>query len=721
MAQSPVFTQSALVETRCFSDTNPPTPKARPPDRRPSGDVAVSIAHEESEILAPHLQKQGTRMSFEAAVHAQATELDRLAIEMTAASGSGHPTTCMSLGHLVTVLMFGVMRHSPEVPDYPTADRLVLSEGHGVPIVYAAAAKLGIHVGRDPNARRALTVDDLPTLREDGSVLDGHPNPMEGFPFFDSATGSLGQGLSHAAGIAESARLDGLDRRVYCIIGDGEAREGQVTEALDYIADHKLTNVCTIFNCNGYGQADAVSPQQEAGTLAKKLEAGGFKVLTIDGHAPQAIKEAFDQFIAISNDPTGQPLAIVAKTVKGWGSATMQGGGWHGKPATGTHMEKALQELSEKRNELTSALSSADAFTIEPPSEFQQPDYSIGDAPTLEEAMKLRDMLSVYQTGRLSTRRAYGIALQQVGKVNPNVVALDADVSNSTFANDFANDPDLAKRFFECKIAEQNMVSVAVGLSAGGKIPFVSTFARFVTRAYDQIEIAINTGANVKIVGSHAGISLAADGPSQMSMPDVAWFRSFATMRDHRGNPGCYVLQPSDAFAAYALTNVMAEYEGVCYMRTLRPDVEFLYSADDVFNLGGFQTLAEGRDILLVASGYMVHEANKTLDLLDKNGISASLVDLYSLPFDTDKLLDIANASGGRIITIEDNYGAGFGSAVADALTESGDGFELVQMHVKRIPRSARTPAEVLEQVGLSAQHILDTALRMLEVEVQAV
>ncbi|MCA9292396.1 MAG: transketolase [Phycisphaerales bacterium] len=660
-------------------------------------------------------------MSFEAAVHAQATELDRLAIEMTAAAGSGHPTTAMSLGHIVTVLMFGTMRHSPEVPDYPTADRLVLSEGHGVPIVYAAAAKLGIYVGRDPEARRPLTVDDLKTLREDGSVLDGHPNPMEGFPFFDTATGSLGQGLSHAAGLAEAARVDGLDRRIYCIIGDGESREGQIAEALDYIVDHKLTNVCTIFNCNAYGQTDKVSHQQDAETLAGKLQAYGYNVLTIDGHAPKAIKDAFDQFIKISTDASTKPIAIIAKTVKGWGSATMQGGGWHGKPATGHAMEQAIQELAEKRNELTSALSSADAFTIEPPPAYSPKDYAVGDMPSLADAMKARDMTSVYQTGRLSTRRAYGIALQQLGKINPHVVALDADVSNSTFACDFALDSSLKERFFECKIAEQNMFSVAAGLSAAGKIPFVSTFAKFITRAYDQIEMAINSGANLKIVGSHAGVSLAADGPSQMSLPDIAWFRSFATMRDHRGNPGCYVLQPADAFAAYALTGVMAEYEGACYLRTLRPDVEFLYSEEDVFNLGGFQTLSEGRDILLVASGYMVHEANKALDLLDKNGISASLVDLYSLPFDTDKLLDVANASGGRIVSIEDNYGGGFGSAVADALTESGDGFELVQMHVKRIPRSARTPNEVLEQVGLSSQHILETCLKVLEVGVGAV
>ena len=236
------------------------------------------------------------------------------------------------------------------------------------------------------------------------------------------------------------------------------------------------------------------------------------------------------------------------------------------------------------------------------------------------------------------------------------------------------------------------MFSVGVGMSAAGKVPFCSSFSKFITRGYDQIEMAINSGANLKIVGSHSGITLAADGPSQMSLPDVAWFRAYTTIKDHRGNPGCYVLQPADAYAAYALTNVMAEYEGVCYMRTHRPDTEFIYSDDIVFNLGGFEVLNEGRDLVLCAAGYMVHEANKAIELLDKAGISATLIDLYSLPFDSEKLLDVIGDNGGYVITLEDNYGGGIGSAVADALVDSGDAFTLHQMHVRKIPKSARTP-----------------------------
>lgn len=654
-------------------------------------------------------------MSYEAAVHAQAIELDKMCLEMTAAAGSGHPSTALSLGHIVTVLMFSTMRYSPDYPDYPTSDRLVLSEGHAVPIVYAAACKLGLMVGKDPDNRRRLKPEDVKTLRDWNSELDGHPNPMEGFPFFDAATGSLGQGLSVAAGVAAAARLDEMDKRVYCIIGDGESREGQITEALDFIIDQKLNNVLPIFNCNEYGQADRVSAQQSAEKIKARLEAAGFDVRTIDGHSPAQIKAAFDEFCKRS-DGDDKPMALVARTVKGWGSPSMAGSGWHGKPAEGDALKKAMAELDERRVELTSALSGADAFTIQPPAEMPEIDDRAADLPAFSEILKKYDMESVLHSGKLATRKAYGIALRALGHANKRVVVLDADVSNSTFAETFRKDSALARRFIECKIAEQNMFSVGAGMSAAGKVPFCSTFAKFVTRGYDQIEMAINSGANLKIVGSHAGISLASDGPSQMALPDVAWFRSFTTMRDHRGNPGCYILQPADAFAAYALTGVMAEYEGACYMRTIRPETEFLYNDDVVFNLGGFEVLNEGRDVLLVACGYMVHEANKALNELDKAGIAATLVDAYSIPFDTEKLLDLANANGGYVITLEDNYGGGLGSAVADALTESGDAFTLQQMFVRRIPKSAKTPGELLKMCNLTSADIVETTMKLLQV-----
>jgi len=617
-------------------------------------------------------------MSFDAAVHAKAIELDLLALDMTAAAGSGHPSTAMSLGHLVTVLMYAHMRWAPEHPDYPTSDRLVLSEGHGVPIVYAACADVGVRIGREGEPGRPMTREDAMSLRAADSMIDGHPNPMEGFPFFDAATGSLGQGLSVAAGLALAARADDFDKRIYCIIGDGESREGQIWEAVDFIVEHRLSTVVPIFNCNGFGQADQVADLQSAATIARKLEAAGMAVITVDGHDPDAIRKALES--ARDRGAEREVVAIVAKTVKGWGAT------------------------------------STDAFAIKPPVERAAAGRRIDEAPSFGDAMRQYDMAGTLAAGRFSTRRAFGLGLRVLGHANSTVHVLDADVKNSTFTELFGNDRELAPRFHECRIAEQNMASVGVGLSAGGKTPYMATFSKFVTRAYDQIEMGINSGANLKIVGSHSGISLAADGPSQMSLPDVAWFRSFTTMKDHRGNPGCYVLQPSDAYAAFALTQVMADYQGCCYMRVFRPDVEFLYDDATVFNLGGFEVLTQGRDLVIATAGYMVHECNKALEHLDKAGVDATLVDLYSLPFDEEKFLDIANENGGNILVVEDNYGGGLGSAIADACTSGGDAFTVRQMHVRRIPKSARTTDEVLAMCGLDAASITAEAAKMLGV-----
>lgn len=651
-------------------------------------------------------------MSFEAAIHAKTIQLDQLVLDMCAEAGSGHPTSALSIGHLVTVLLYQTMRWKPDQPRYETSDRLVLSEGHAVPILYAACADLGVRIGRE-GATRPMTLADLKTLRRADSELDGHPNPMEGFPFFDAATGSLGQGLSVAAGLGLAAKRDDVDRRIWCLIGDGESREGQIWEAVDFLVDHRLANVTAIFNCNQYGQSDKVSGQQSVETLARKLEAANVQVITIDGHDPKAIREAFEK-CAKSDRVT----AVIAKTVKGWGAPSIQGGGWHGKPATGEKLKQAKDELSNQRNGLVSSLAGPDSLKVTAPPVAKPRAVTVKDPPTFTQTMKAHDFSTILATGTFATRKAYGMALRALGQSNPDVWALDADVKNSTFAEWFANDRTTAPRFAECRIAEQNMISVAAGLSAAGKIPFVSTFAKFLTRGYDQIEMAMNSGANLKLVGSHAGISLASDGPSQMALPDVAWFRSLSTVRDHRGNPGCYILQPSDAYAAYALTLVMAEYQGMCYMRTFRPEVEFLYNESTVFNLGKFEVLNEGRDLLIVSAGFMVHECNKAIALLDKQGIDATLVDLYSIPFDSDALLDLANQNGGNILVVEDNYGAAIGSAVADACTESGDAFTLHQMYVQRIPKSARTEAEVLTMCGLHATQIAARAAKIVGVGV---
>ncbi len=650
-------------------------------------------------------------MSYEAEIHARAIKLGAMSLEMCAESGSGHPTSALSIGHLVTNLMYRTMRWLPNDPTNPTSDRLVLSEGHAVPVVYAALADIGAIVEWNGDPIQ-LTPEHLKTLRVDDSPLDGHPNPEEGVRFFDAATGSLGQGLSVAAGLGLAARADETGRKVYCIIGDGESREGQITEALDFIMDEALVDVLPIFNCNQYGQAGEVSKQQSPERMTAKLEAFGFEVACIDGHNPEAIKEAIDRF---NTNGRTQPMAIVAKTIKGWGVPMLQGGNWHGKPVAGKELEHALAELRQTGIKLTSSMTTQSIAIPEPPKAATD-SAPTPTAMTFREAMAKWDMTSVLQSGKLATRRAYGIALRALGHTHENVWAVDADVSNSTFSNAFGNDSELNNRFVECKIAEQNMYSVGVGLSAAGKIPFCSTFSKFITRGYDQIEMAINSGANLKVVGSHSGISLAADGPSQMSLPDVAWFRSFGTMKDHHGNPGCYVLQPSDAWAAYALTIKMAEHQGCCYLRTFRPEVEMIYDQNTEFELGGMEVLTEGRDLLIVSAGYMVHECNKALDELDRMGIDATLLDLYSLPFDENRLLDLANENNGNILVVEDNYGAGLGSAVADACTTSGDAFTVKQMFVKRIPKSARTPESILRMCGLHYTDITKTAASLLGV-----
>ena len=650
-------------------------------------------------------------MSFDSTIHAKAVELTKLACEMTEAAGSGHPTSGASLAHVVSVLMYQHMRYEPANPSHPSSDRLVLSEGHAVPIVYAAAADLGIAIGKSREDRRPMTREDAMTLRAIESPVDGHPNPIEGFPFFDTATGSLGQGLSHAAGLAAAARLDGLDKRIFCIIGDGESREGNIWEAVDFIKDYALTAVCPIFNCNVYAQSDAVSPQQTWEANAKKLEAFGFNALVIDGHNPTEVADALSKHAQAQFDPDQPPIAIVAKTVKGWGMPSEHGGGHHGKPVG--DLEQVMKELDQTATQVGAMADTALKIGLMSP---KKP-----DAPSVAAAMPMNDALAKFgmddalEKGKLATRKAYGVALRALGYARSDVVALDGDVKNSTYSQWFHDDQQLHDRFFEGRIGEQNIFAAAAGLAAAGKVPFVSTFAKFVTRAYDQIEMAMNSGVGIKIVGSHCGISLAADGPSQMSLPDVAWFRSFATMNGPTGQPGFYVLHPADAYCAYALTLEMAEHPGCAYMRTIRSDTEFLYSPQDTFTLGGHNVLSEGRDLLIIATGYMVHEANKALDKLDAQGVDATLVDLYSIPFDADAILDLANANNGNVLTIEDNYGGGMGSAVADAAAASGDGFTVQQLHVRNLPKSGRSPDDLMQYCGLSPDHIAAAAMNMLE------
>ena len=650
------------------------------------------------------------------AVQAKAIELGKLAVRATTAAGSGHPTTALSLAHLVTVLMYRVMRWDPTQPAAPGSDRLVLSEGHAVPIIYAACADLGVTI--TPGGRaRPMTLDDLMSLRDIHSPIDGHPNPVLGFPFFDAATGSLGQGLSVSAGLGGAARLDGIDKAIYCIIGDGESREGQIWEAMDFIADHALTNVVAIFNCNTLGQSDFVAAPEDWQHLKRKAEAFSWTAVAIDGHDPDAIEDTLRRHKELG---AGKPLCICARTVKGWGVPSLGGMGHHGTPVPKTELEAVLAQLDLRAQELGVAhLDPAvmkDAFRIAPPLSAPEPPRArepIGFAEAVRNEPKVAE--AVAKNKVLSPRRAYGLALKALGAANPAVVALDADVKNSTYALDFALAfPD---RYFEARIAEQNMVSAAAGLWAGRKLPFVSTFGRFLERACDQIEMALIGGANLKLDGSHVGVTLASDGPSQMALADVAFMRTFTHVRDHRGNPALTVLTPSDARSAYALVLAMAAFSSACYVRTVRGDLPILYDEGEQFPFGGHKVLrraaAGTQRIVMAACGYMVHSCLKAADAQSKqHRVEATVVDAYSLPLDSAPILALAGP-GTTIVTVEDNYVGGLGSELAEAAASAGDEAPRVQaLCVHNIPKSGRTPEDVLSYVHLSVEEIVAVAVK---------
>ncbi len=635
-------------------------------------------------------------------------KLSKQVVRMCTEAGSGHPSSGLALVHLTTALMYRVMRYDPKNPWNTGADRLSLSEGHAVPVVYAAYCDVGGVVGTQDRPSE-LRFDDALTLRDADSVLDGHPNPARGFPFFDAATGSLGQGLSVAAGLACGARLNGSDKVIYAIIGDGESREGQIWEALDFIVDHKLTAVKAIFNCNGQAQSDYVSSQQSADTLAAKLKAFNFDVRVIDGHN-------FDEiFAALTAVPAGKPIAIVAKTVKGWGVKELQKHTYHGKPLEASQLDAAYADLDAMAAQLGVAdVPDSPALQLTTPAAVEIPGGTEPvSAGEWSAALEAAGLAAVIEKKKISTRRAYGVALKAIG-ADVRVTALDGDVKNSTHVDMFAK--AYADRFFEGRIAEQNIMSAGVGLGASGKIPFVSSFAKFLIRGYDQLEMAAITNANVKYVGSHAGISLAADGPSQMALPDLAFMRAFAHSRRADGQPAVRVFCPSDGVSAFKLTELMANTDGICYMRTHRPDVDVLYSPDETFEVGGFKHLIDGQDLLIVASGYMVHMARRAVQILEEDsGLSAGLIDAYSMPLKTEEILRIGDDCRGQILVVEDNYLGGFADEITAAAAASDLGVTVSTLYVQEVPKSAKTPEDILAMANLTPREVATACQKMFD------
>lgn len=650
------------------------------------------------------LPVQETPVSKASIAHAKAVELGKHVLRMTTAAGSGHPSSALALCHIVVELMYRQMRYDPTNPWNPSSDRLVLSIGHAVPIVYAAYADLGGAVGLSEASRRILTIDDLSALRELSSELDGHPNPAEGFPFFDAATGSLGQGLSVAAGLAMAARLNGIKKRIFVIGGDGESREGQVWEAMDFIVDHKLTNVCMVFSCNGHGQADAVSFQQSAEAIAAKAAAFGWHVIDIDGHSPEELSAALTKA-----GSKKKPTAIVARTVKGWGVDLMRGKNFHGKPIPAEDLERACGELDATGQRL----GATPGGHLHPRSRSITVRRQAGKPialPSFEIALKRVGLESALDARKLATRVAYGAALVALGDADPRIVSLDGDVSNSTFSNLFA--AKHADRFFECRIAEQNMISVGAGLAAAGKIPFASSFAKFIARATDQIDMAAISRANLKIVGSHAGVSLGADGPSQMSVADVAYFRSMTRAENGRGQVICHTFHPCDAISAFRCAELMANVDGLCFMRTHRPTVPFVYPFDERFELNGVKHLRTGENLTLVSCGFMLHTVLEAADRLAGDGLECNVFDAYTFPLDAEPILKAAQASCGVILTVEDNYLGGLHAELAEAAAAVGH-VRVTGMTVRRIPKSAKTADEIFSLVGIGLEQIIAQATHL--------
>ena len=606
--------------------------------------------------LVPVLKNVATRLRIES-------------IRSTTAAGSGHPTSCCSAADLVAALFFGEMRFDPLHPQHPTSDRFVLSKGHAAPLLYAAWAEAGF-------VDRA----ELLKLREIGSDLEGHPTPR--LKFVDVATGSLGQGICAAIGSALNARRLKSDYRTYCMVGDGESAEGSVWEAAQVAAYHNLDNLCAITDANALGQSGPTMWRHDLDQFARRWEAFGWKAIVIDGHDMEAILGA----LADARRTVGRPTMIVARTFKGRGVSFAEGlDGWHGKPFSKADMPRAIAELEQQMQPEPTSASVASLIPKPSPA----PAVRTTPGTPAPPAYKLGD--------QVATRKAYGTALAKLGRVDERVVALDADVKNSTFSDEF--EKAFPERFYQNFIAEQVMVGSAMGLAARGAIPFPSTFACFLTRAADFIRMAAISGVPIKLAGSHAGVSIGEDGPSQMALEDLAMCRA---------QPNVTVLYPCDAVSTERLVTLMAYHPGPTYMRTSRPTTEVIYGPDEVFTVGGLKVLRESANdvVTVVGAGVTVFEALDAHKQLSAQGIAIRVIDLYSVaPVDAASLVAAGKKTGGRIVTVEDHYPAGgIGDAVDEAV--SGHGIDVHRLAVREIPRSGK-PKELLDRFGISAAHIV--------------
>jgi transketolase len=593
------------------------------------------------------------------------------AIRPAAKAGSGHPTSGMSAADLMAVLMAKYLRYDFSQPHDPHNDRLVFSKGHASTLLYAMFRAAG-----------AISTDELLTYRQFDSIFEGHPTPR--IPWVDVATGSLGQGLPYAVGMALAGKkLDRLPFRVWTLCGDSEIAEGSQWEALEHAAFYELDNLVAILDVNRLGQRGETMHGWDLDSYANRARAFGCHAIEIDGHDVEAIDRAYAEAIDIS----GQPVVIVAKTIKGKGDPEVEDkNGFHGKALD--HSEEVIATLGGVRNlEINVAKPETGGAKHEfPGGPLELPRYELGS--------------------EVATRKAYGDALAALGKARGDVVALDGEVSNSTFAEEFRN--EIPERYFEMYIAEQQMVATAVGMQVLGWRPFASTFAAFLSRAYDFIRMSAISRASYCLCGSHAGVSIGEDGPSQMALEDIASLRAVH---------GSTVLHPCDANQTAKLVERMADTEGIVYLRTLRPNTPVIYGPDEEFEIGGSRTVREGDDVAIVGAGITVTEALKAADALAQDGIEARVIDLYSIkPLDAETLRSLTCP----IVTVEDHWPeGGLGEAVLSAIAETGEHPPVVQLAVHGMPHSGK-PAELLAEAGIDADGIAAAARKLVRDRVSA-
>jgi transketolase len=586
-------------------------------------------------------------------------------IRSSAVPKSGHPTSSMSAADLMAVLLAKYLHYDFDAPADPRNDHLVFSKGHASPLLYSMYKAAG-----------TITDEELLTFRKFGSRLQGHPTPE--IPWVDVATGSLGQGLPYGVGIALAGKkLDRLAYRVWVLCGDSEMAEGSVWEAFEHASYYGLDNLTAIIDVNRLGQRGETMHGWDLDSYADRARAFGWHAIEIDGHDVEAVDRAYTE--AISTE--GAPTVIVARTVKGKGVKEVEDKpNWHGKALDDP--EQAIEELGGERNLVVEV---AKPELAGEPHRFEEgplelPSWEFGD--------------------EVATRLAYGEALVAVGAANGKVVALDGEVSNSTYAELFAR--AYPERYFEMFIAEQQLVAAAVGLQVRDWVPFASSFAAFFTRAYDFIRMAAISQANIRLCGSHAGVSIGEDGPSQMALEDLAMMRAVH---------GSTVLYPCDANQTAKLVAEMADRDGIVFLRTTRAATPVVYGADEEFPVGGARVLREGDDLAIVGAGITLHESLKAAEELESEGISARVIDLYSVkPVDGETLRAAAEATGGRVLTVEDHWSeGGIGDAVLEALSDGETPARVVRLAVRDMPGSGK-PAELLAAAGIDADHIVEAA-----------